>query len=87
MRPRIAPPNKRFLECTAGDLKLSEIPDLLQEYRKLVGRVIGTRGHVHKFDRTSELQATLFLRRLLENHNDPETAIRTTALSVVLALV
>ncbi|KAL1744246.1 cytochrome P450 [Schizophyllum fasciatum] len=58
-----------------------------KEYRKLVGRVIGTRGHVHKFDRTSELQATLFLRRLLENHNDPEPAIRTTALSVVLALV
>ncbi|KAH8116246.1 hypothetical protein DFH11DRAFT_1506064 [Phellopilus nigrolimitatus] len=33
---QIAPPNRRFLECTADDLKMSEIPELLQEYRRLV---------------------------------------------------
>ncbi|TRM56906.1 cytochrome P450 [Schizophyllum amplum] len=58
-----------------------------KEYRKLVGRIIGTRNHVSKFDATSELQATLFLRRLLESHNDVEQAIRTTALALILALV
>lgn len=29
-------PNRRFLECSADDLKMSEIPELLAEYRKLV---------------------------------------------------
>ncbi|KAI5124222.1 hypothetical protein M0805_005072 [Coniferiporia weirii] len=33
---QIAPPNRRFLKCAADDLKMSEIPELLQEYRRLV---------------------------------------------------
>ncbi|KAL5537087.1 hypothetical protein ACEPAF_910 [Sanghuangporus sanghuang] len=32
----LAPPSRRFLECTAEDLKMSEIPELLREYRRLV---------------------------------------------------
>ncbi|KAG8955812.1 hypothetical protein FRC03_011042 [Tulasnella sp. 419] len=33
---RIAPPNPRFMECTADDLRMSEIPELLKEYRRVV---------------------------------------------------
>lgn len=33
---RIAPPVQRFLECSEEDLRLSEIKDLLQEYRRVV---------------------------------------------------
>lgn len=35
--PRFTPPNRRFLECSADDLRMSEIPALLQEYRRLAG--------------------------------------------------
>ena len=37
--PTLPKPNKRFLECSADDLKVSEIPELLAEYRKLVDSV------------------------------------------------
>lgn len=33
---RILPPASRFLECNADDLKMSEIPALLSEYRRMV---------------------------------------------------
>jgi hypothetical protein len=33
---RIAPPVQRFLECSEEDLRLSEIRDLLREYRRVV---------------------------------------------------
>ena len=33
---RLAPPKKRFIECTPDDLRLSEIGELLREYRRLV---------------------------------------------------
>ncbi|KAF4338596.1 VPS9 [Fusarium beomiforme] len=36
--PRIAPPNKRFMEIqTPGELKLGEVLDLLRDYRRLAG--------------------------------------------------
>lgn len=36
--PKIAPPNKRFMELqTPGDLKLGEVLDLLRDYRRLAG--------------------------------------------------
>ena len=36
--PKIAPPNKRFLELQSpGDLKLGEVIDLLKDYRRLAG--------------------------------------------------
>ena len=36
---RISPPNTRFLECSEDDLKVSEVPELLREYRRLVEAV------------------------------------------------
>lgn len=33
---RIAPPVERFLECSEEDLRLSEIRDLLRDYRRVV---------------------------------------------------
>ena len=33
---RIAPPVQRFLECSEDDLRLSEVRDLLKEYRRVV---------------------------------------------------
>ncbi|EGX96829.1 VPS9 domain protein [Cordyceps militaris CM01] len=36
--PRIAPPNKRFMEIsTPGELRLGEVLDLLRDYRRLAG--------------------------------------------------
>ncbi|KAF9218111.1 hypothetical protein BS17DRAFT_811817 [Gyrodon lividus] len=32
-------PNRRFLECTEQDLRVSEVGELLQEYRRLVEAV------------------------------------------------
>ncbi|KAI8985598.1 hypothetical protein BD414DRAFT_59587 [Trametes punicea] len=36
---RIAPPNKRFLSCTEDDIKVSEVGELLREYKRLVEAV------------------------------------------------
>ncbi|KAF5316222.1 hypothetical protein D9619_006641 [Psilocybe cf. subviscida] len=33
---RLGPPKQRFLECSADDLRLSEVSELLREYRRLV---------------------------------------------------
>ncbi|KAI0313200.1 hypothetical protein OF83DRAFT_1065909 [Amylostereum chailletii] len=33
---RVAPPNKRFLECAEDDLRLSEVRELLREYKRVV---------------------------------------------------
>ena len=40
---RIAPPNQRFLEAAADDLRLSEVKELLHEYKRVVEgvRVMG----------------------------------------------
>ncbi|KAK0484425.1 hypothetical protein IW261DRAFT_1549253 [Armillaria novae-zelandiae] len=35
-RLSLAPPNKRFLDCDVDDLKMSEIAELLREYRRVV---------------------------------------------------
>ncbi|KAK0460569.1 uncharacterized protein EV420DRAFT_1267738 [Desarmillaria tabescens] len=35
-RLSLAPPNKRFLDCEVDDLKMSEIAELLKEYRRVV---------------------------------------------------
>lgn len=32
---RLAPPNRRFLECSEDDLKVSEVRELLREYKRL----------------------------------------------------
>ena len=33
---RIAPPNQRFLEAAVDDLRLSEVKELLREYKRVV---------------------------------------------------
>ncbi|KAH7908353.1 hypothetical protein BJ138DRAFT_1012992 [Hygrophoropsis aurantiaca] len=38
---RLPPPNRRFLECEEGDLKVSEVGALLRAYRELVQAVEG----------------------------------------------
>jgi len=45
-RSSIPPPNKRFVECnSAGDLKLSEVSQLLAEYKRLVESVKAAGGY------------------------------------------
>jgi len=41
---RLAPPNKRFMECTPDDLRVSEVGELLREYRRLVEGVSAVGG-------------------------------------------
>lgn len=36
---RVSPPNPRFLECTADDIKISEVGELLREYKRMVEAV------------------------------------------------
>ncbi|KAJ2969063.1 hypothetical protein NUW54_g13052 [Trametes sanguinea] len=36
---RISPPNNRFLTCTEDDIKVSEVGELLREYKRLVEAV------------------------------------------------
>ncbi|KAI0085825.1 hypothetical protein BDY19DRAFT_1075893 [Irpex rosettiformis] len=36
---RVSPPNPRFLECTEDDIKVSEVGELLREYRRMVEAV------------------------------------------------
>ncbi|EJD07368.1 uncharacterized protein FOMMEDRAFT_143805 [Fomitiporia mediterranea MF3/22] len=40
----LPPPSRRFLECSADDLRMSEIPELLNEYRRLVEGVRSLSG-------------------------------------------
>ncbi|KAF4569894.1 hypothetical protein EYR36_009696 [Pleurotus pulmonarius] len=41
---RLAPPNQRFLQCAEGDLKISEVGDLLREYRRLANGIRAVGG-------------------------------------------
>ncbi|KAJ7165105.1 hypothetical protein C8R46DRAFT_304496 [Mycena filopes] len=41
---RLAPPNPRFLDCAADDLRLAEVAELLQDYRRLVDGVRSVGG-------------------------------------------
>ncbi|KAG5339356.1 hypothetical protein C0989_004636 [Termitomyces sp. Mn162] len=41
---RLAPPIARFVECSAGDLRLSEIGELLRDYRRLVEGIRAVKG-------------------------------------------
>ncbi|KAG6328482.1 hypothetical protein ID866_10607 [Astraeus odoratus] len=36
---RLPPPNRRFVECTEEDLRVSEVGELLREYQRLVEAV------------------------------------------------
>ena len=41
---RLAPPKERFMECTVDELKLSEIGELLREYRRLADGIRAAGG-------------------------------------------
>ncbi|KAL0953328.1 hypothetical protein HGRIS_004573 [Hohenbuehelia grisea] len=41
---RLTPPNQRFMECIEDDLRVSEVGDLLKEYRRLVTAVRAAGG-------------------------------------------
>jgi len=41
---KIAPPKQRFMECTPDDLRLSEVGELLRDYRRLVDEVRAAGG-------------------------------------------
>ncbi|KAG6902479.1 hypothetical protein C0995_016056 [Termitomyces sp. Mi166 len=41
---RLAPPIARFVECSAGDLRLSEVGELLRDYRRLVEGIRAVKG-------------------------------------------
>ncbi|KAJ7216388.1 hypothetical protein GGX14DRAFT_358898 [Mycena pura] len=43
---RLTPPNLRFMDCTADDLRLAEITELLKEYRRLVEGIRAVGGFV-----------------------------------------
>ncbi|KAG6884291.1 hypothetical protein C0993_012436 [Termitomyces sp. T159_Od127] len=41
---RLAPPITRFVECSAGELRLSEVDELLRDYRRLVEGIRAVKG-------------------------------------------
>ncbi|KAF4611263.1 hypothetical protein D9613_006599 [Agrocybe pediades] len=43
---RLAPPKQRFMECTPDDLRLSEVGELLREYRRLVEGIKAVDGFI-----------------------------------------
>jgi len=57
-----------------------------REYRKLIGRVIGTRGNMVKFYPVEDYQANMFLKRVFSDPEDPAAATRKTASAMVLHL-
>ncbi|KAJ6530948.1 cytochrome P450 [Mycena vulgaris] len=57
-----------------------------REYRKLIGKVIGTRGSMVKLYPVEDYQANMFLKRVLENPAAFEQATRKMAGAMVLHL-
>ncbi|KAJ6585742.1 cytochrome P450 [Mycena capillaripes] len=57
-----------------------------REYRRLIGKVIGTRGSMVKFYPVEDYQANMFLKRVLENPQKFDEATRKTAGAMVLHL-
>ncbi|KAJ7157971.1 cytochrome P450 [Mycena crocata] len=55
-------------------------------YRRLIGKVIGTRGSIEKFYPIEEYQANMFLKRIIEDPTSFESATRKTAAAMVLQL-
>ncbi|KAF8179063.1 cytochrome P450 [Mycena galopus ATCC 62051] len=57
-----------------------------KEYRKLISRVIGTRGSIEKFYHIEEYQGNMFLKHVLEDPSAFESATRKSAAAMVLQL-
>ncbi|KAI0057368.1 cytochrome P450 [Artomyces pyxidatus] len=56
----------------------------IREYRKLIGRVIGTKGAMVKFYPAEDFQATMFLKRVLDHPDMLDAATRKTAGAMIL---
>ncbi|KAF8145798.1 cytochrome P450, partial [Mycena galopus ATCC 62051] len=54
-----------------------------KEYRKLINRVIETRGSIEKFYHIEEYQGNMFLKRVLEDRSAFESATRKSAAAMV----
>ncbi|KAJ6548518.1 cytochrome P450 [Mycena capillaripes] len=57
-----------------------------EEYRRLIGKVIGTKGSMVKFNAVEDYQANMFLKQVLEDPKGFGAAIRKTAGALVLHL-
>ncbi|KAJ7133346.1 cytochrome P450 [Mycena epipterygia] len=57
-----------------------------KQYRKLIARVIGTRASIAKFYPVEDYQASMFLKRVLDDPTAFEAATRKTAGAMVLHL-
>ncbi|KAI0041820.1 cytochrome P450 [Auriscalpium vulgare] len=57
-------------------LSSSRFGPRLREYRKLIGRVIGTKGSMVKFYPVEEYQSTMLLKRALQNPTQPSNPDR-----------
>ncbi|KAJ3793676.1 cytochrome P450 [Lentinula aff. detonsa] len=57
-----------------------------REYRKLIGKVIGTKGSMTKFYPVEDYQANMSLKRIFQKPENPASAIRKTASAMVLHL-
>ncbi|KAJ7085397.1 cytochrome P450 [Mycena belliarum] len=57
-----------------------------KEYRKLISKVIGTRGSMEKFYPMEDHQGNMLLKRVLEDPSAFESATRKTAAAMVLHL-
>ncbi|KAK7439838.1 hypothetical protein VKT23_017410 [Stygiomarasmius scandens] len=81
-------PTMEMANLTGWDRALSgaRYNDRFREYRKLIGRVIGTRGNMTKFHPVEDYQANMFLKRVFTNPEDPAAATRKTAGAMVLHL-
>ncbi|KAJ7171662.1 cytochrome P450 [Mycena crocata] len=55
-----------------------------KEYRKLIGKVIGSRGSIEKFYPVEDYQANMFLKRVLEDPLAFNYATRKTTAAIVL---
>ncbi|KAJ3729886.1 cytochrome P450 [Lentinula raphanica] len=57
-----------------------------REYRKLIGKIIGTKTSMMKFYPIEDYQANMSLKRIFQKPEDPASAIRKTAGAMVLHL-
>ncbi|KAF5356610.1 hypothetical protein D9758_008240 [Tetrapyrgos nigripes] len=81
-------PTMEMANLTGWDRALSgaRYNERFREYRKLIGRVIGTRGNMVKFYPVEDFQANMFLKRVFTEPDDPAAATRKTAGAMVLHL-
>ncbi|KIK70290.1 hypothetical protein GYMLUDRAFT_67518 [Collybiopsis luxurians FD-317 M1] len=81
-------PTIQMAKLTGWDRALSgaRYDTRFREYRKLIGKVIGTKGNMVKFYPVEDYQANMFLRRIFQNPGDPAAATRKTAAAMVLHL-